>query len=110
MNYASSVPFRGHTRKAFDLLVAALTPLGFRPEAAHLNPAGALTGQVYATNMHGSYTMISVNLNGGDVVHIRGDRATDYPVGTAVRFDLDGAVVRYFQPRTEAAIQREAAQ
>jgi multiple sugar transport system ATP-binding protein len=82
--------------------------LGFRPEAARLNPAGALSGQVYATNMHGSYTMISVNLNGDEVVHIRGDRATDYPVGATVLFDLDGAAVRYFHPRTEAAIQREA--
>jgi multiple sugar transport system ATP-binding protein len=83
--------------------------LGFRPEVAHLNPDGALAGKVYATNMHGSYTMISVNLNGGDVVHIRGDRAIDYPVGTTVRFDLDDAAVRYFHPRTEAAIQLEAA-
>jgi multiple sugar transport system ATP-binding protein len=82
--------------------------LGFRPEAARLNPDGTLTGQVYATNMHGSYTMISVNLDGGDIVHIRGDRETDYPVGASVRFDLDGAAVRYFHPQTEAAIQREA--
>ena len=83
--------------------------LGFRPEVAHLNPTGALAGKVYAANMHGSYTMISVNLNGGEVVHIRGDRATDYPVGATVRFDLDGAAVRYFHPRTEDAIRLEAA-
>jgi hypothetical protein len=60
--------------------------------------------------MHGSYTMISVNLNGDEVVHIRGDRATDYPVGATVHFDLNGVAARYFHPRTEAAIQREAAQ
>ena len=83
--------------------------LGFRPEAAHLHPSGTLGGRVYATNMHGSYTMISVNLNGGDVVHLRGDRAIDYPVGTTVRFDLDSSTVRYFHPRTEAAIRQEAA-
>jgi multiple sugar transport system ATP-binding protein len=100
---------------AWNKAVAAALPgvgevmLGFRPEVAYLNPNGALAGKVYATNMHGSYTMISVNLNGDDVIHIRGDRATDYPVGTTVRFDLDDAAVRYFHPHTEAAIQQEAA-
>jgi multiple sugar transport system ATP-binding protein len=80
--------------------------LGFRPESAHLNPKGALSGQVYATNLHGSYTMVSLNLNEGDVVHIRGDRAINYPVGTTVRFDLDAPMVRYFSPKTEAAIAK----
>ncbi len=83
--------------------------LGFRPESAQVNSQGALSGQVYATNLHGSYKMVSVNLNGGDVVHIRGDRATNYPVGATICFDLNSTMVRYFNPKTEAAIRPEVA-
>jgi multiple sugar transport system ATP-binding protein len=81
--------------------------LGFRPESARLNPNGALTGQVYATNLHGSYTMVSVNMNEGDVVHIRGDRSINYPVGAKVSFDLNAPMVRYFDPKTENSIKSE---
>jgi len=81
--------------------------LGFRTETAHLTANGALQGTVYATNMHGSYTMVSLNLNGGEVVHIRADRALNYPVGTPLRFDLDAPHARYFDPQTEAAIRQE---
>ncbi len=81
--------------------------LGFRPEAAHLNPAGVLSGKVYATNMHGAFTMVSVNLNETDIVHIRGDRGTNYPVGANVRFDLDALRVRFFNPTDEMAISPE---
>lgn len=78
--------------------------LGFRPESAHINPHGSLTGRVYATNMHGSYTMVSINMNENDIVHIRGDRATDYPIGTNLHFDVDAQMVRYFDPKSEKAI------
>jgi multiple sugar transport system ATP-binding protein len=83
--------------------------LGFRPEAARLSPQGALGGKVYATNMHGAYTMVSVNLDGDQMVHIRGDRSVDLPVGTDVRFDLEPSMVRFFNPKTEAAIGQEVA-
>ncbi len=82
--------------------------LGFRPESARLNPQGALSGEVYATNLHGSYTMVSVNISGGEVVHIRGDRAINYPVGANVCFDLNAPMVRYFDPKTEVAIGKAA--
>jgi multiple sugar transport system ATP-binding protein len=81
--------------------------LGFRPESAHLNPKGALSGQVYATNLHGSYTIVSLNMNEGDVVHIRADRTIDYPVGTNVCFDLNEPMVRYFEPKSENAVKDE---
>lgn len=80
--------------------------LGFRPESARLNPQGSLTGRVYATNMYGSYTMVSVNMNETDIVHIRGERATDYPIGTNVRFDVDSPMVRYFEPKRETAFAK----
>jgi len=81
--------------------------VGFRPEAAQIKPDGALTGLVYADDMHGAYTMLHVNLNEIDIVHIRGDRQTFYPIGAPVRFDLNPDMVRFFDPDTERAIRRE---
>jgi multiple sugar transport system ATP-binding protein len=81
--------------------------LGFRPESAQLNFKGALSGQVYATNMYGAFTMVSLNMNEGDIVHIRGERTVDYPVGANVNFDLNAPMVRYFDPKTENAIKAE---
>ena len=82
--------------------------LGFRPEAAEINPNGALTGNVYATDMHGAYTMLHINLNENEIVHIRGDRAVSFPIGTQVRFDLNRDMIRFFHPKTENAIRQEA--
>jgi multiple sugar transport system ATP-binding protein len=82
--------------------------LGFRPESARLTPAGALGGEVYSSDMHGAYAMLHVNLSSSDIVHIRGDRQTRYPMGTHLRFDLEPAMTRFFDPGTEAALQPEA--
>jgi multiple sugar transport system ATP-binding protein len=104
-----AVPAAWNKSLAAGLGAAGPVVLGFRPEAARLNPNGALSGQVYATNLHGAYTMVSVNMNETDVVHIRGERAINYPVGANVRFDLDAERVRYFDPNTEAAVRKEVA-
>jgi multiple sugar transport system ATP-binding protein len=80
--------------------------VGFRPEAAEINSNGALTGKVYATDLHGSYTMLHVNLNKNEIVHIRGDRTVSFPIGTQVHFDLDPEMVRFFNPKTENAIRQ----
>ena len=82
--------------------------LGFRPESAEINPDGDFTGNVYATDMHGSYTMLHINLNENEIVHIRGDRAISFPIGTQVRFNLKQDMVRFFHPKTEKAIRQEA--
>jgi len=82
--------------------------LGFRPEAAKICPEGALAGEVYATDMHGAYTMLHVAMNEQDIVHIRDDRATSRPIGTPVRFDIRPEMVRFFDPETERAIERDA--
>jgi multiple sugar transport system ATP-binding protein len=84
--------------------------LGFRPEAARMNPNGALAGEVYATEMHGGYTLLSVNVRENEIVHIRSDRQTGYPIGTPVRFDIDAERVRFFNPETGAAARREGTQ
>lgn len=81
--------------------------VGFRPESAEINANGALVGKVYATDMHGSYTMLHVNLNENEIVHIRGDRTVSFPIGTQLRFDLNPEMVRFFDPKTEKAIQQE---
>jgi multiple sugar transport system ATP-binding protein len=83
--------------------------LGFRPEAAHVTPKGTMIGEVYATDMHGAYTVLHVKVCEGEIVHIRSDRQNSYPIGTPVRFDIDADMVRFFDPKSEAAIRREAA-
>ncbi len=79
--------------------------IGFRPEAAQINPNGQLAGEVYASELYGAYTMLHVNLNGDTIVHIRSDRLNRHPIGTRVRFDLDPDMVRFFNPDTQLAIK-----
>jgi hypothetical protein len=52
--------------------------------------------------------MLHINLNENEIVHIRGDRAVSFPIGTQVRFDLKPDMVRFFHPKTEKAIWGEA--
>jgi multiple sugar transport system ATP-binding protein len=82
--------------------------LGFRPEAARVSSNGALAGEVYATDMHGGYTVLHVNMAESEIVHIRSNRQTSYPMGTRVRFDIDPEAVRFFDPKSELAVRREA--
>ncbi|HRV92509.1 MAG TPA: ABC transporter ATP-binding protein [Anaerolineae bacterium] len=78
--------------------------MGFRPEAAHIKPDGTLVGEVYASELYGAYTMLHVELEGNEIIHIRSDRQMRYPIGSKVRFDLDPEMVRFFNPKTEMAI------
>ncbi len=80
--------------------------LGFRPEAATVNSAG-LPASVYATDLLGGYTMLHLEIGDHEIVHARAGRETHYPIGTPVRFALDPAMVRFFDPKTEKAIVRE---
>jgi multiple sugar transport system ATP-binding protein len=78
--------------------------LGFRPEAARLDPNGSLVGEVYASELQGAYAVLHVNVNSNDIVHIRTDRSIEYPIGETVHFDIDPKMVRFFNPKTELAI------
>lgn len=80
--------------------------VGFRPEAAQLNPAGAIGATVYGTDLHGSYTMLHVNLNEDTIVHVRARRDVFHAMGTQIRFDLDPDMIRFFDPQTERALAR----
>jgi hypothetical protein len=62
---------------------------------------------VYSSDIHGAYTMLHVNLNQFDIVHIRSDRLMSYPIGTRIRFDIDPQMTRFFDPATEAALRPE---
>jgi multiple sugar transport system ATP-binding protein len=82
--------------------------VGFRPEAALASEHGALVGQVYASDMHGAYTLLHVNLNEYDIVHARADRLVSFPIGTPVHFDINPEMVRFFDPKTEMAVTRRS--
>ena len=82
--------------------------LGFRPEAAEICPEGTLTGEVYATDMHGAYTMLHIAMNEQDIVHIRDTRTMSRLIGAPVRFDVRPEMVRFFDPKTGMAVERDA--
>ena len=82
--------------------------VGFRPETAIASDQGKLVGGVYATDLHGAYTMLHVNMNEDDVVHVRSDRLVSFPIGTLVHFDINPEMVRFFDPKTEMAITRRS--
>jgi multiple sugar transport system ATP-binding protein len=84
--------------------------VGFRPESARLSDQGPILGEVYATELQGSYTVLHININEHDIVHIRTDRLVNYPIGTAVRFDLNPEMVRFFDPESEKAVRKEVRQ
>jgi hypothetical protein len=43
---------------------------------------------------------------GDNVVHLRADRGTRYPIGTMVRFDIDPQMARFFNPQNELALRK----
>lgn len=81
--------------------------LGFRPEASQLNDQGVLVGEVYAKELQGAYSVLHVNVNSNEIVHIRTDRLVERPIGAKVNFDLDPQMVRFFNPSTGAVLQKE---
>lgn len=80
--------------------------VGFRPEAAQVNENGAIRATVYGADLHGSYTMLHVNLDEDTIVHLRARREAFYAMGSEIRFGLDPEMVRFFDPKTEAAMVR----
>jgi multiple sugar transport system ATP-binding protein len=86
--------------------------LGFRPEAGGVADGGPLVAQVYATDLHGAYTMLHLSFEAAagaesELVHIRASRGIRYAIEETVRFDLAPEMVRFFDPQTEAALSRE---
>ena len=81
--------------------------VGFRPEAVVVAENGPTAAQVYASDLHGAYTMLHLALGDENlIVHARTSREVDYPIDAPVRFDLDPQMVRFFDPTTEMAIRK----
>jgi len=81
--------------------------LGFRPEAAQLSAAGSFQTQVYADDLYGAYSMLHLALDGEQataMVHVRADRDRLHTIGETLTFDLDPAMVRFFDAKTEQAL------
>ncbi|MBC8446969.1 MAG: ABC transporter ATP-binding protein [Chloroflexi bacterium] len=90
--------------------------VGFRPEAAHVNGKGAIRASVYASDMHGPYTMLHASLTAEanesvetEIVHVRTRRGVVHDIGEEISFDLNPEMVRFFDPQTEAAVAKPAA-
>ncbi len=88
--------------------------VGFRPEAAQISPTGEFHGKVYASDLHGSYTMLHITPqgrpgNGAEetIAHVRAQREAIHAIGDEIRFDVDPDMVRFFDPKTENALVQE---
>jgi multiple sugar transport system ATP-binding protein len=77
--------------------------VGFRPEALNIHPDGALLGSVYSVDLHGSYTMLLVNIDENQI-HARVSRDNEFRVGDNIRFDLIPERVRVFDSQTERSV------
>jgi multiple sugar transport system ATP-binding protein len=82
--------------------------LGFRPEAVAVKADGKLGASVYASDLHGGYSMLHRKVN-DDIVNARAERKSRYPMNSNLRFDLDPEQIRFFHPTTERAIRQGAA-
>lgn len=78
--------------------------IGFRPEAARLSGSGQLASQVYASDLHGGYSMLHLELGHEQIVHARCGRDIQYDIGASVHFDIEPSMLRFFHPSTEKAI------
>jgi multiple sugar transport system ATP-binding protein len=81
--------------------------LGFRPEAVRVHEGGALGGTVYASDLHGGYSMLHIELTPEQIIHARVERRVHYAIGEPIRFDLQPEMVRFFHPTTEKALHHE---
>ena len=105
---ASSFPVDEHWRGTLgtELPEDGSVIVGFRPEAAKVNAEGHLHGATYASDMHGGYNMLHIELAKNQIVHVRTSRQISYAIGENLRFDLDPNMVRFFHPQTELALQK----
>lgn len=78
--------------------------VGFRPESAVVSEAGQLAAKVISADLHGSYTMLVLEMGTEHDVHIRVNRDAHFGMDETVRFDIHPAAVRFFDPKNERAI------
>jgi multiple sugar transport system ATP-binding protein len=81
--------------------------VGFRPEAAIISSSGDIAAKVYADELHGGYSVLHLELGeGGDVIHARAGRETDYTIGTPLKMGIKPDMVRFFHPETTLALHK----
>ena len=78
--------------------------VGFRPEDVIIKPDGPLTARVFSVDLHGSYTMLVLEMGSDHSIHARVSRDTQAVVGDVIHFDLNPQQVRFFEPKSEKAI------
>jgi multiple sugar transport system ATP-binding protein len=82
--------------------------IGFRPEAVLISSEGQLSSSVYASDLHGGYSMLHLELVKDNIVNARADRRDRHQMGDTLKFDIDPEQVRFFDPKTEKALQQGA--
>lgn len=83
--------------------------LGFRPEAVRIIETGVFQSTVYVNSLHGSHTMLNLELTNKTIIHARAGRERDYAIGEPIRFTIDPTMVRFFDAESEKAISKEGA-
>ena len=81
--------------------------LGFRPEAARIDPDSKISGDVIAVEMNGSNLMLDLHLDPKTIVRLRTSRGIEFNRSESINFDLDPQMVRFFDAKTEAALVME---
>jgi multiple sugar transport system ATP-binding protein len=81
--------------------------IGFRPEAGKVVEGGACNAEVYAVEINGSDSLLYLSIDEDTIMRIRIDRSIRPPMGACVQVDIDPQYVRFFNPKTEAALTKE---
>jgi multiple sugar transport system ATP-binding protein len=81
--------------------------IGFRPEAGKVVEGGACNAEVYAVEINGSDSLLYLSIDEDNIMRIRIDRSIRPSIGACVQVDIDPQYVRFFNPKTEAALTKE---
>jgi multiple sugar transport system ATP-binding protein len=81
--------------------------LGFRPEAGRVVEGEACTAEVYAVEANGSDSLLYLTFGDETILRIRVERSLRPPIGACLQVDIDPRYVRFFNPKTEAALKKE---
>jgi multiple sugar transport system ATP-binding protein len=104
----SAYPVPDAWRAALDKAIGrGEVVVGFRPEAADVAEDGPISGKIFNTDLHGSYVVLHADLTGDQLVQVRARRDQEYGIDMPIRFGLNEAMVRFFDPTTEMALSRE---
>ncbi len=106
-NNRLSVPADWKMALEKDIGAGKTVVVGFRPEAVQVKADAPLNATNYATDLHGGYTMLHLELDRDTIIHARAGRQARYQISEMVRFDLDPKMVRFFHPETELALRRD---